>query len=542
MSVVQNENKWIKYYSWAELLVIIGLACVPLFASFPFRINIFLSWEGAYRISEGQMPFRDFGLPMGYMYWIVPAVFFKIFGAQLITLVKAQVFINIISGLAFRSILKSVGVNPAIRLLSVVVYCLSFSFINFWPWYNHTVIVYEMIGLAFLLRYLFQPATKWYWVLLVLSAFFTFVSFFTKQDGGALGFLLCSVLLLYNSIIGKKWLPLAIYIGSFVLIGFLFIYPLTSYQFGYWFNHGQPPHQARFSAFDIIDEFFYSSQWIKFYLLLIAILLAVKVKDWKSFLSNKKEMLFLLLTLGILAEAAILQITSYTPPEGNIFFHSFAFAYILSQFTSIVSFPIFRPQYMFLTLAGVLLWWSGSYWKYFTRILDRVRPDEEMVSNSENVVNRKTYILNKDTGSIPQSQWIYSNLKSFKKIYMPAPTVHGIERIMKLDVLKTKDPRVLNMTELTPLAAEVPFKLETGSYYPLWYHLGVGMFNQQAQLFEDRIRNHYYDLVLFEYIPNLNNFYPFRVRDSLQLYYHKIDSFYAPRQGDTKGMIEVYVK
>ena len=125
---------------------------------------------------------------------------------------------------------------------------------------------------------------------------------------------------------------------------------------------------------------------------------------------------------------------------------------------------------------------------------------------------------------------------------MPAPTVQGMERIMKLNVLKTKDPKVLNMTELTPLAAEVPFKLETGSYYPLWYHLGVGMFNQQAQLFEDRIRNHYYDLVLFEYIPNLNNFYPFRVRDSLKLHYNLVDSFEAPRRGDTRGMIEVYRK
>ena len=69
------------------------------------------------------------------------------------------------------------------------------------------------------------------------------------------------------------------------------------------------------------------------------------------------------------------------------------------------------------------------------------------------------------------------------------------------------------------------------------------MFNRQAEIYESRIREHYYDLVLFEYIPTLNNFYPFRVRDALRQHYQLVDSFWAPRRGlDTKGEIEVYIK
>jgi hypothetical protein len=69
------------------------------------------------------------------------------------------------------------------------------------------------------------------------------------------------------------------------------------------------------------------------------------------------------------------------------------------------------------------------------------------------------------------------------------------------------------------------------------------MFNRQADTFETRIRRHYYDLVLFEYIPTLNNFYPFRVRDSLRNEYRLVDSFLAPRRGpETRGQIEVYVR
>src|ERR1700761_1323768 len=105
--------------SRAEVLIILLLACVPLFIHLPYRVNIFLSWEGAYRISQGQLPFRDFGTPLGGMYWVIPAFFFKLFGAKMVTLIKAQFFINIVAALAFRSILKSLSVNQGIRLAAV---------------------------------------------------------------------------------------------------------------------------------------------------------------------------------------------------------------------------------------------------------------------------------------------------------------------------------------------------------------------------------------------------------------------------------------
>lgn len=528
-------------FSIAELVLIVALACVPLFASFPYRVNIFLSWEGAYRLSQGQVPYKDFGMPLGYMYWVVPALFMKVFGAQMITLVKAQVFLNIISGLAFRSILKSLGVQPGVQLLSVLLYIVSFSFFNFWPWYNHTVIVYEIVALAFLLRAIFRP-TKYNGLWLVGSAFFLFCSFFTKQDGGGMAFLICSALLFCHCIYERRWLPLLIYFGSLALISFLFIYPLTKYSFGYWFNHGQPPHNARVNPFEIADEFFSASQWIKFYLFLVLLLALSFFNNWKQFFSNKTQVVFLLLTLGILFQASILQITSYTPPDNNIYFHSFSIAFILAHLTKFLPLDFNRLKPLLFGVFGLLLWWSGVYWKYFQRVAKRAMP-AAVAKNAthENVVNRNTYKIDDDTTDIPQSRWKFSKLKSLRKIYMPEPTVQGIDRLLNMDILKSNKPlRVLNMTELTSLAAEVPFQLERGEEQPLWYHLGVAMFNREAELFETRIRNKEYDLVLFEYIPSLNNFYPFRVRDILQLQYQKRDSFAAPRRGETHGTIEVY--
>ncbi|MEZ2445915.1 hypothetical protein AB6805_29575 [Chitinophaga sp. RCC_12] len=530
----------------AESIIIIALALVPLFVTFPYRVNIFLSWEGAYRISSGQIPFRDFGSPLGYGFWIFPAIFFKLFGPELISLVKAQVLLNIMAGFAFRSIMKSMGVQPGVRLLSVLVFVLSYSFFNFWPWYNHTVIVFELVGLSFLFRSFFSDSRLRSYLLMSGAAFFIFLSVFTKQDGGGMAFMLSLLFLAYNSFQTRRWLDLPIFAGMFAVIAAIMILPLMP-GFGYWFNHGQPPHSSRLAFNDFTDEIFGSSNWIKAYVVLVVLCIVAKVKAWGSWLQQRREVLFALLTLGILGEAAIFQVTSYTPPDNNIFFHSFAFAFIASYLLDLLKINInsFRPLLGATFL--VLFWWSGTWWKYIGRFTDRLFPAQETVAmgtpGHENVVNRHNFMLNNDTTDVPVSSWVFSNLRPFRKIYMPASTVKGMEKIMALPVVAEKrgDIKVLNMSELTPLAAAMPYKLETGPDYPLWYHLGVGMFNRQLATFTQKVRDHHYDLVIYEYAPNLNNFYPFALRGELKQYYHQVDSFLAPRR-PTNAIIEVYIK
>jgi len=124
---------------------------------------------------------------------------------------------------------------------------------------------------------------------------------------------------------------------------------------------------------------------------------------------------------------------------------------------------------------------------------------------------------------------------------MPAQTAAGIDYVMNMNVIKTKGPsvRMLNMSELTPLAYEIGYELEKKQ--PLWYHLGVGMFAKETNFFCSRIEHQYYDVVLFEYIPGLNNFYPFSIRECLAKNYVHVKTFKAPRS-DFQGFIEVYEK
>ncbi len=532
----------------AEILVIVIIAIAPLFAIFPYRINIFLSWEGAYRMYQGQMPYRDFGIPVGYMYWAIPALFFKLFGPQLFTLIKAQVFINLLAGFSFLSILKSLRVQTGIRFISVLLFSISYSFLNYWPWYNHTVIVYELMALAFLMKFISgeQVRRRFFW--LVLAGIFIFFSFFTKQDGGALGLLICLALLLYNALIEKRWWPVFVFTGAVLITGLVMILPLTKYNFSYWFNYGQAPHSSRVSAGDLIQEFMAGSQWLKFYLLFIALLLMVVIKSWKTFWQDKQQMIFTLLTLGILAEAAIFQVTSYVPADNNIFFHSFAMAFILSLLAVLLPLDFTKRKVLFICTAGVMLWWSHMYWKYIERFIIKPGGTEQgsYTYNGltySNAVNRNTYIISLDTTDVPLSQWRVPKLRSFEKILVPGPTVDGIERLMNMDLVKNrKDLKVLNMSELTPLAAELPYSLEQGPYYPLWFHKGVGMFQKEVDMFADRIRQKHYDLVIFEYVPYTNNFYPFQVRDELTKNYKRVDVFPATRKPSSNAWIEVYVK
>lgn len=524
-----------------ESIIIIGLALVPLFVTFPYRVNIFLSWEGAYRLSLGQMPYRDFGTPLGFGYWLIPAMFFKLFGPQLISLVKAQVLINIAGGFAFRSIMRSMQLTLGARVLSVLLFVLSYSFSNFWPWYNHTVIIYQLIGLAFLLCSL--KGGKWRWLTLFAAAFFTFLSFFTKQDGGGLALLLCLALLGYHSLHEKRWTELLGFIGFYLLTACLFILPFVPHGFGYWFNHGQPPHNSRLAVSDFADEIMNYSQWLKFYFLLIVVATLPALRNWKALWADKRQMTFLLLTIGILVEAALFQVTSYTPPDNNIFFHSFAFAFIITQLSQILQIKLEQLRYFLVSGLLVLLWWSGTFYKYVDRMLARVLPPKvETVESEENVVSRNNFMVNTDTTDVSTSLWIFSDLPEFKNVYMPPSTVAGMERLMNMPEIKSKGRgvKVLNLSELTPLDHAIGYQLETGRNIPLWHHLGVGMFNSQLKDYSEKVRNHYYDVVIFEYAPTLNNFFPFALRDELKQHYRQVDTFLAPRR-PTNATVEVYV-
>ncbi|AHM63622.1 hypothetical protein D770_26895 [Flammeovirgaceae bacterium 311] len=528
--------------SLLEAAVILAFAFLPLFLNYPYRINIFLSWEGAYRLYLGHVPYKDFGLPMGYAYWVIPALFFKIFGPYMFTLIKAQVFMNLVAGFAFRSLLQAFKLESGKRLVLVVFFCLTYLFFNFWPWYNQSVFIYELIGIAFLMHgFTTQKAIR-RWVYVSLAGFFVLVSFLTKQDGGGLAFVLCAVLSGYMSIAERKPAFFAIFVLSFIISAAALILPFLPHDFLYWFNYGQDPHYSRMSSGDILNEFFSGSQWIKFYAVVLTLLYVNKLSHWRDIFSNSRDTLFYLLCMGILVQAAIIQVTSYIPADNNIYFHSFALAYAMHTIQFKFNFNRLLP--LTASIVVIFFWWSGTYYKYIQKVVNRYLPQTTASAAKANVVSKNTFTYKQEKSvwtGVNVGSWIeLPDSKAFARISMPKETVAGIQKLKKMPAFAPgANARILNMTELTPLAYELGFEPEKGT--PLWYHLNVSMFDREMDFYKSRINSHYYDVVLFEYIPDLNNFYPFELRDMLQQEYALEDSFFAPRpQNNT--FIEVYVK
>jgi hypothetical protein len=132
--------------------------------------------------------------------------------------------------------------------------------------------------------------------------------------------------------------------------------------------------------------------------------------------------------------------------------------------------------------------------------------------------------------------------KTLDRLYMSEETLAGIHRIKQMDLFRNNpDVRVLNMSELTTLAYEIPFTPLTDQ--PMWFHQGVSIFQKEVDEFCARIRNDSYDVVLFETIPEneVIDFFPSDVKDCLDQHYHLEFSFLAPRSPE-ESFVHVYTK
>jgi len=305
---------------------------------------------------------------------------------------------------------------------------------------------------------------------------------------------------------------------------------------------GQFPHYARVDKFDLINEFLGASEFIKFYLVLILFLVIIKFNQGSNWKENKTYILFTFISLLILGQASIIQVTSYTPIDGNIYFHSFAIAFLVFHFTDQVNYS--RLETLSALSLVICLWWSGVFWSRFLK--EKVQ--KVLVDNSgskKNVISKRTYLMGSDSTATfktsSRSKWVVSKVPSFKRIKIPQGTEDGIHRIMAMPEAAKQNLKVLNMSELTSLAFDMGYDLETGPKYPLWFHKGVAFFDREVDNFCERVSRKEYDIILFEDIPNVNQFYSYEVRDCIKSNYTFKFKFLAPRVPEI-SYIEVYTK
>lgn len=519
-----------------EYLLMFLFSALPLWLELPYRVNIYLTWEGAYRMYLGQMPFRDFGIPLGYGFWLTPFVFFKIFGPYLFSLVLAQAFINFCSFVLLNQLLKLFKFTPVQRVLTLMVFALSFVIVNFWPWYNHTAFVFELAGLYFLCHYLITQKRVVY---LPISAAFIALCFFTKQDAGGLSLLLCIALLVAFYIQTKSFKAPLYFIIAYGLFMALLIVPLLRYDFTYWFNAGQHPHYSRINSYDFISAIFEESLWVKFYLGALLVILLIRYKTPKEFITDKSFFIFTILTSGILVQALLIQVTSFSPVTVNYYFHTFGIGFVIFSLKDSIKFE--KLGVAVLLFMAVFIWRSDQYWKYANRILGKVMPSVFSPPPS-NVVSKNSWSARDSTAYKPVI-WENTSYKTLKRIKLPQNTIEGIREIMELKShTGDSELNVLNMSNLTFLAYELGYTPERGSNIPLWYHKGVAFFDREEQLLCKKIEEGAYDIVLFEDMPDVDNFFPYSVRDCLiENDYALVTKFISPT-GYLTDSVEVYTR
>ena len=522
--------------------VALYLFCLlPLFIELPFRPNLYLTWEGSYRISNGEIPFRDFGMPFGVGFWILPSLLFALFGPYFKVLVLAQVIINILSLVVVKNILKELKLNAHYAFLLVVIFYSTMCLPNYWPWYNHVAVIYQLASVLFLLKMLNTDTRKAVVLHGALSTFFISLSFFTKQDIGALGLLINLVLVLVHSFINRNWKYTVVYGGGVLAFFLLNILPFVSYEFGYWFNHGQAPHSSRLRISDIFNELITGSEWIKFYLLVIVIILIRKGFFVSEYIAEQKNIVLALLALGILAQATIIQFTSFNPPNGNIYFHIFALAFILLNVD--LNIAIQKTRIFIPILALTLLWWSFNYHKYTEKVMDKILPSS---GPKERLPNTKyTWQVSTDTMVVKPFNMTSTDIKVLKGVTIPRETWEGIQQLKALDVVRERgsELKVLNMSELTFLAHELPYPTLKGSDQPLWYHLHVNFFEREIEKFCREISENKFDLVLFQDVYYSDNYFPYAVKDCVLANsgYEQVTTIRGPK-GFPGNYIHVYVK
>ena len=105
----------------------------------------------------------------------------------------------------------------------------------------------------------------------------------------------------------------------------------------------------------------------------------------------------------------------------------------------------------------------------------------------------------------------------------------GIHELLKITESKNGESlNVLNISELTFLAYEMKYTPIANSHHPLWFHKGVVVFDRELSFLKKNVLNRKYDVIIFQYIPILKDYFPHELNELIEKHYVKTIEFRAP--------------
>jgi len=454
-------------------LLVTGLTIAimtSLFYGRTFFRDFAIIFEGGYRISLGQIPYRDFYMPVGPVTMYLQAFTTWLLGAtSLALLAHAILLASLISLLALDLGRKHFGRTFGIFFALFLIV----SYNGVWgnPWYNETAYFFFVVSCLLIIYKIFSDQLTRFdlGLLSVLSA----LAFFSKQDM----LIMVPMIAAYAIASGKARTSrvMGFYVAPFLAMLALTILALQSNgDFMYWFNFGQAPHESRLElSRGLVLELL--SDWRFFIIVAAAALLALV---WSS-RPRLKSVLLCLIVVTIVP-----LITTVTSG--------------LAQQARLQSVPLI-VFLLLLTVLGserteprVLDRWAAKRLSIDTRIvrflvcllfflvlLVLVRPSYVVASAMTNAI-----VAGRDYGIAPLTKLAELNGVD-RRVRIEKGAYRGMlaEREVSADlerirgIISANDRSFINMSELTFLYAD--FSVEPPVGFPLWFDHGISFFDAQ---------------------------------------------------------------
>jgi len=430
-----------------------------------------ITFEGGYRVYLGQIPFKDFFSPVGPGSFLLPALFFKLFSPNWTVFLVVQQFENCLFIVFLYLILVRLRVRVLIRCISLSAFTLLYLLLQTHPWYNTTAIL--LLFAVGWLSLIPQVAA------VICAGLLVGLAVLTKQDVGLLAFLIggfFTAVLSFepnsNQVIPSEYLirdkglvrlmlkRLLIFFLSVFFVVFIFAEATDPQKFIYWFNYGQTPHERR------------SFMHLGLLWGLIALLPGAIFNNRRLFMSG-----------AFFLAASITRKTS-----GLEFTHYYYVAFI----------PIFVDE--FLNVKNTI---KNALMMLFLTFLILVHP-----------VKSAYYVL--EAMAIHQPEHFFFNYRKISgplvampnkldafstKLMAPQATIDALLHL-KTEMAEWQlsgrgsDFRVLNMTELTPIYAEL--NVQPPKKIPLWFHSKITLFQDQVDELNAVLKTDLYDLILIQ--------------------------------------------
>ncbi len=507
-----------------------------------------IMWEGAYRLSLGQLPYLDFGIPFGPVSLILPASLFSIFGPGFDLLGVASILLQVATLGCVMGMLR----NFSLSRLGIAVGAFSFVFMHAtqvkFIWYNTTAAGLQFASffvLSLFVRQQTQPILSGVWA--ALCALTGFAVFLTKQDFGLMALAMISFVMTAQCVFQKDWRNLSIYSGVTAAFALIFVLLFQKTNLGYWFNLGQPPHINRSESLNLGKLFEEPEGLLAFSLIAAAcgIVGLAKRDSWK------KVFVFFALALGIALQSAITGLTSGLPYLTGF--------YGLVLLGPAIFFGLQQWSFKGWQVVASLLF-VGGYWLTEPHLFPNSR-DLQAYTKERGVSNFLSERIGTDVlpeglrgRSLPPGEGDRGlvtgrsvGLPEFGRQYL-YPEVW--ERLLEVKELFFSEPLqkslsslpnpqcgVLNMTELTPMSQVLG--LTPCVNYPLWYHPDVSIFHDERFHIQDSVQKERFALVLIQMTHQAPSPWYLDVIKDLDNQYQKFSEFHAAASHDP---VRVYVR